>query len=92
MRKLLYSIGIASFLAMLTFTVVSSLSNSVHAMSEAAVALTSETTKIQTNWYDGYFCNPSGTPGDHCLVCGPATGSFCSPANSGCPQCGSTNF
>jgi len=78
-------------MAMMIFTVATAFTNPFYGMSEAAIALTSQNTKHGDTWYDGYFCNPSGTPGDHCLVCGPATGSFCSPANSGCPQCSSTN-
>lgn len=38
MRKFLYSIGIASFLAMLIFTIASSLSNPFSGMSEEALA------------------------------------------------------
>ncbi len=44
MRKLIYSLGIASFLAMMIFTVATSLTNPFYGMSEAAIAQTTTTT------------------------------------------------
>jgi len=74
---------------MLIFTLSTSLINPTYGMSEGAVMEMSSSSSSQTGtgWYDGYFCNPSGLPGDHCLKCGPEPGDFCSPANSGCPHC-----
>ncbi len=48
MRKTIYALGIASFLAMLIFTIATSLTNPFYGMSEAAIAQTSTTTSSGT--------------------------------------------
>lgn len=59
MRNVIYSIGIASFLACMTFTVATSLTNPFYGMSEAALAQATTTTSTTgTNGTTTYSVNP----------------------------------
>lgn len=56
MRKLIYGLGIAGFLAMMTFTVATSISNPFYGMSEIVLAMGGGSGSSDTgkDWYDSY--------------------------------------
>lgn len=80
MRKILYSIGIAGFMAMLIFTIATSLSNPFYGMSEAALAQGTTTTTGTGNNIYVLYGNDAGTKFCYCpgtQQCGAACCPWC---------------
>ena len=100
MRKTIYAFGIATFLAMLIFTIATSLTNPFYGMTEAAIAqattTTTSTTTDDCNCEPGYYCaggvcypdqNSNKGTIDYIECPDGSLGGLCGGTGGGCSGC-----